>query len=146
MAIIKAKEAVKGAFPHKEFEVNNRIKEGEQLIVADDFLGDLFFNVMHNAMKHSKDDSVRIDVEAHSSTDNDYTEIHISDYGPGIPDEEKKRILQRRLGAKGSGIGLTILNYLLDRYGGYVQIKNRVEDDQSQGSKFILILKRATHD
>ncbi|MCB2171845.1 PAS domain S-box protein [archaeon] len=140
-AVMYASEAARGAFPQKDLDLTMRFKEGEFYIRADEFVKDLFFNVFHNAMKHSQTEYVRLDVEI-KSRDEDTLEIHFSDYGPGIPDEEKKRILQRRLGAKGSGIGLTLVNYLLDRYDGYVQVQDRVEGDKSKGSKFILIMKR----
>ena len=140
-AVIHASEAARGAFPQKDLDLTIGFKKEEYYIKADEFVKDLFFNVFHNSMKHSQTDDVRLDVEI-KPIDKDTLEIHFSDYGPGIPDEEKKRILQRRLGAKGSGIGLTLVNYLLDRYDGYVQVQDRVEGDQSKGSKFILIMKR----
>ena len=140
-AVMYASEAARGAFPQKDLDLRIEFNEGDFFIEADEFVKDLFFNVFHNAMKHSHTDDVRLDVDI-KPRDEDILEIHFSDYGPGIPDEEKKRILQRRLGAKGSGIGLTLVNYLLDRYDGYVQVLDRVEGDQSKGSKFILITKR----
>lgn len=142
-AIIQASEAADRAFSYKQLEVKTGFGEDEVQVLADDFIKDLFFNLFHNSLKHSKGEKVEIEIETQPSIHEKMVEIHISDNGPGIPDEEKKRILQRRLGAKGSGIGLTIVNYLLDRYDGYVQVKNRVEGNQSSGSRFIIVLHRA---
>ncbi|MCW4011824.1 MAG: PAS domain-containing sensor histidine kinase [Candidatus Bathyarchaeota archaeon] len=141
-AIIQASEAAKGAFPQKTLNVEIGFEAGTVYILADSFVKDLFFNIFHNSMKHSEGEEVKLDIQTTPSQVDEMVEIHISDYGPGIPNEEKKRILQRRLGAKGSGIGLTLVNYLLDRYEGFVQVKDRVEGQQSMGSKFILIMKR----
>ena len=140
--IVDASEAAKRAFPHKSLEIKIQLKEGELLVMADDFLKDLFFNVFHNALKHSNSDKVRLDISQEPSKLEGMIEIHVCDNGPGIPDQEKKRILQRRLGAKGSGIGLTIVNYLLDRYEGFVQVRDRIEGDQKSGSRFIIVLHK----
>jgi signal transduction histidine kinase len=141
-AITQASEATRGAFPQKTLEVEIGFMEDTVFILADSFVKDLFFNIFHNSMKHSKGKKVKLDIQTRPSKITDMIEIHICDYGPGIPDEEKKRILQRRLGAKGSGIGLTLVNYLLDRYEGFVQVKDRIEDDRSSGSRFIIVVKR----
>ncbi len=140
--IVEAFEAAERAYPNKSLQGNMEIKEGDLRVLADDFLKDLFFNVFHNSLKHSRSDSVRLDVTQTQSSLDGMVEIQICDYGPGIPNEEKKRILQRRLGAKGSGIGLTIVNYLLDRYDGFVQVRDRIEGDQRSGSRFILVFQK----
>ncbi|MBD3172370.1 PAS domain S-box protein [Candidatus Bathyarchaeota archaeon] len=137
-----AAEAAKGAFPKKKLEVSFDESVKNTKVLADDFLKDLFFNLFHNSMKHSDGDNVRIDVGVYPADISENVEIHVCDYGSGIPDEEKKRILQRRLGAKGSGIGLTIVNYLLDRYNGDIRIQDRVENKPSNGSRFIIVLPR----
>jgi signal transduction histidine kinase len=141
-ALKTAADAASRSFSHKKLDLDVGFRENEYSVLADNFLKDLFFNIIHNSLKHNQEDIVKIDVSAKPSELGELIEIHIMDNGPGIPDEEKKRILQRRLGAKGSGIGLTIVNYLLDRYEGYVQVKDRVEGDQTRGSKFIIVLRR----
>jgi signal transduction histidine kinase len=139
-AIQKAAEAAQRAFTHKTLELNIDFEEDQIHVLADDFLSDLFFNLFHNSFKHTPSKTVQIDIDANVNEISKKVEISIMDHGPGIPDEEKKRILQRRLGAKGSGIGLTIVNYLIDRYDGDIQVKDRIDGVQSSGSRFILIL------
>ena len=54
--------------------------------------------------------------------------FHVTDNGPGIPDEEKTRIFERfyRTDASrnslqgGSGIGLSIVKKIVEDHGGYV--------------------------
>jgi PAS domain S-box-containing protein len=141
-AIQVAAEAAHRAFPNKKLELTIGFNENQYHVLADSFLDDLFFNIFHNSLKHSGSKTVQIDVDVQPNLDSGHLEIHVDDYGPGIPDEAKKRILQRRLGAKGSGIGLTLVNYLIDRYDGYARVEDRVEGDQSSGSRFVLVLRK----
>ena len=139
-AITQSAETAKRAYPFKQLDITTNIEPVN--VIADSMLKDLFFNLFHNALKHDPEESVSIQVEVHPAEKPEYIEVHVKDHGPGVPDEEKLRILQRRMGAKGSGIGLTIVNYLLDKYDGSIRVIDRVSGDSSQGSNFIVELKR----
>lgn len=141
-AIEEASLIASRAFPQKNMVLNQKFSTDSFHVIADSMLVDLFFNLFHNSMKHDPSEEVHIDIETYPSTDEDYIEVHVKDYGPGVPDEEKTRILQRRMGAKGTGIGLTIINYLLDKYEGTIRVTDRVEGDQSHGSNFIIEFKK----
>lgn len=141
-AIAEAAETASRTFPQKNLVLNKSGDLDSLYVIADNMLVDLFFNLFHNSLKHDPSGEVRIDIEAIPSSDVDYIKIHVKDYGPGVPDEEKSRILQRRMGAKGTGIGLTIINYLLDKYEGTIRVTDRVKGDRSQGTNFIVEFKR----
>ena len=74
--------------------------------------------------------------------------LSVSDHGPGIPPEEHEKIFERfyRLGSElrretqGVGIGLSIVQHIVEAHGGRV----RVESDVGKGSRFVieLALKR----
>lgn len=57
--------------------------------------------------------------------------IEVADRGPGIPEEDRKRVLEpfirleRDQDAPGTGLGLTVVNSVVSRFGGYVQISDR---------------------
>jgi PAS domain S-box-containing protein len=139
-AINEAAETAKRAFPFKQLEFN--FKPEPIMVHADNMLKDMFFNLFHNALKHDSSEDVSIDVEIHPGAKPEYLEIHVKDNGPGVPDEEKMRILQRRMGAKGSGIGLTIVNYLLDRYDGAIRVTDRKPGYPSMGCNFVVEIRR----
>lgn len=138
----EASETARRVFPNKELILNVGFDPNSVYVIADSMLVDLFFNLFHNSLKHDPKDTVKIDLEVQPSQDPGYIEVHVKDYGPGIPDEEKMRILQRRMGAKGTGIGLTIVNYLLDRYKGTIRVIDRLEGDRSKGSNFVIEFKK----
>ncbi|MBC7867638.1 MAG: HAMP domain-containing histidine kinase [Gloeobacteraceae cyanobacterium ES-bin-316] len=88
-----------------------------------------FNNLMENAIKYSaKDTPVHINLELNDTV----AEIQIKDGGPGIADEEKKKIFDKfyRLGneatkrAKGTGLGLYITRKIIKNHGGNIFIQN----------------------
>lgn len=85
-------------------------------------------NLINNARKYAK---TRIDV---SITQADgYAAIHFRDYGPGIPDADMPFILDKFYRGKncgeeaGSGLGLYIVNYIIQQLGGEVLLHNRLD-------------------
>ena len=97
-------------------------------------------NLIENAVKYVPDDSpivLRIDAGL------DRVVAHVIDSGPGVPDNEKKRIFERfgrgRNTSKipGSGIGLAVVRGLMEAMGGSVM----VADAPGGGADFQLRLK-----
>ncbi|MFW9985668.1 MAG: PAS domain S-box protein [Candidatus Odinarchaeota archaeon] len=136
--------AAERAHPAKQLFVTSNIRKGQYQVLADRFLSELFFNILHNAAKYDHSDRVTIDVRANKMRNKRSLQIQIMDHGPGIPDEEKERIFSRlasrRTGVKGSGIGLTLVNQILQRYGGSISITDRVEGDHTQGANFVILI------
>ena len=54
--------------------------------------------------------------------------LHVRDHGPGVPDAEKRQIFQRfargtaAVNSRGSGIGLSVVDLLMQAMGGAVQV------------------------
>jgi len=70
--------------------------------------------------------------------------ITVSDYGKGIPDLMKKDLFERFYSqAKGSGLGLSIVRTLVERYRGKVWVGDRVYEDYSKGTTFGMIFPAA---
>ncbi|MFQ5831191.1 MAG: hypothetical protein ACE5H4_00615 [Candidatus Thorarchaeota archaeon] len=55
-------EIVVDSFPDKIIEVNTNLVKGQKTVMADEFLIDLFYNLLHNAARMDQSDSVVIDV------------------------------------------------------------------------------------
>ncbi len=114
-------------------------------VKANELLYDVFSNIVGNAIKHSNNHPViNIKVEQVQEKKLDYYMVSIEDNGPGIPDDLKPMIFNRRLrgGSKtrGSGIGLFLVKTLVDDYGGSVWVEDRVQGEISKGSRFVVIL------
>src|SRR5690606_11400575 len=94
------------------------------------------------ALKYAKDGG-KIEVLVESK--GDVVAITISDFGPGVPQEEQARIFERfyrgaaagSTRARGSGIGLALVRYIIESHGGRVQVISPTQPDGG-GTKFVL--------
>ncbi|GHU27743.1 two-component sensor histidine kinase [Betaproteobacteria bacterium] len=107
-----------------------------------DLLTQILGNFLSNAEKYaSSGQRVDLTVESHP----DYLDIHVRDYGPGIPEKEAKKIFQPfyRIqstiteGVTGTGIGLTIARQLAESLHAEILLAH-----PSPGMQFTLRLKK----
>jgi PAS domain S-box-containing protein len=145
-SVMDAIEIVVDSYPDKMIKVNTNLVKGQQNVLADDFLIDLFYNLLHNAARMDQSESVVIDVLEYPSDEKGMLILKIEDRGPGISDTMKKAILSRfdEKVRRGWGLGLTLVKQIVDRYGGRTWIEDRVSGDHSQGACFVLVLPAAT--
>jgi PAS domain S-box-containing protein len=141
-----AVRAVERAFPNKKLFLTTNIEEGKYQISGDGFITELFFNLLHNAMKMDSNDFVKVEVQANPADDNKYLQIQVMDQGPGVPNSEKKRIFTRyqenSKEKRGSGVGLTLVQRIIQRYGGRIWVQDRVAGNHTQGANFVVLLPR----
>ncbi|MCK9306271.1 MAG: PAS domain S-box protein [Methanoculleus sp.] len=112
-------------------------------VPADDLLGVVFNNLIGNAIKHGGPD-VRVAVRVEEYDDE--VRISVEDTGPGVPDEDKKAIFHRYEQQKrgvGEGLGLYLVQILVERYGGRVWVEDRVPGHPGEGAVFRFTLKKA---
>jgi signal transduction histidine kinase len=128
----------------RDVMINSNITEGRYFIRGNALLFDVFSNLLNNAIKFDGHDIVEIDVDISSSGD-DWA-IEFKDRGCGIGYGYKKIIFNRMEMAgestQGSGLGLTIVKYIVLSYGGKVWVEDRVKGDRAQGSNFIMLLPK----
>jgi signal transduction histidine kinase len=141
-ALRVSEQMVRDTFPTKELRVNTSLRGGEIRILADEFLVDAFFNILHNAVKHDKRNRVTVDIKARFSDDKKAVEILFEDHGPGINDTRKATLFSRvePNGDVGVGIGLTLVQRIINRYGGEVKVEDRVKGNHSKGACFVIRL------
>lgn len=121
----------------------------EMMVMADDLLRDLVINLLDNAIKFSRHPTAQVDVKLEHRT---FERAHniilsVADHGPGIPDEDKTsiffRFVRKVQDSEGSGLGLSLVLALTDRYQGRVLVEDRVTGDQEKGARFIVELPAA---
>jgi signal transduction histidine kinase len=106
-------------------------------VVGNEMLGSIFRNLLQNAIQHN--DKTPPEVTVSTAEADDRIEIYIADNGPGIPDAQKEEIFgrgEKGLESSGAGIGLYLVQSLVDGYGGDVW----VEDNDPEGSVFVVSL------
>jgi PAS domain S-box-containing protein len=103
---------------------------------ADTLLGELLWNLLENAARHNPKEKPRIWVGG--SRDEGMYKLSVSDDGPGISSARKKTIFDKR--KHSGGVGLTLVAQMARKYGGTIEVQDRVKGKPSHGAKFILSL------
>ncbi|WP_128694547.1 PAS domain S-box protein [Methanoculleus taiwanensis] len=114
-----------------------------QPIMADDLLSVVFTNLIGNAVKFGGpgvEIAVRVD-----ERDGEVL-VSVEDTGQGVPDDEKYAIFHRYEQQKrgvGEGLGLYLVQILIERYDGKVWVDDRVPGHPEEGAAFRLTLRSA---
>lgn len=120
--------------------VETRIAEDVRLKANRELIGQAMVNLLENAMKYARPEdgiSGRIDVSL--SKEADRVCISVADNGPGIPDGDRKRVLERFVRLEksrsepGSGLGLSLVNAVARLHGGTFRI-----EDNAPGVRAVL--------
>jgi signal transduction histidine kinase len=123
-------------------EVSTDIAEGVLLRANRELIGQAMVNLLENAMKYAKPEdgsTGRISIGLEKIDAN--VVITVADNGPGIPEADRIRVLERfvRLeksrSEQGSGLGLALVNAVARLHGGRFRI-----EDNSPGVRAVLEL------
>jgi two-component system, OmpR family, sensor histidine kinase SenX3 len=137
--IASAVEESRAAAPHGQ-QIDTVIEPGLPIVLADrDALKMAVKNLVLNAVKYGQGGPVRVSASGGADV-----AIAVEDDGPGIPEEERRRIFEpfyrgrhaQDLGIEGSGIGLNIVKQVVKSHGGRVRVGN----GDGKGARFVLQL------
>jgi len=126
-------EEARKSFPHADITIEGTVPQAA--VEADDFLGSVFRNLLNNAVQHNDKDHPEVTVKADRT--GEHLEVRITDNGPGIIDSRKEAIFNKEekgLESRGTGIGLYLVQSLMDAYDGDVW----VEDNTPEGAVFVI--------
>lgn len=88
-------------------------------------LRQVFLNILDNAAKHGGEGK-RIDASMH--LEGEFVVVRIRDFGPGIPEDEiplvKKRFYKGSSKARGTGIGLSVCDEIVEMHRGSLKLEN----------------------
>lgn len=129
-------EEFEASHPETELAVDGSIPAVE--VLADEMLSSVFQNLLQNAAQHNDaaTPEVTVSVDQRPGT----VAVHVADNGPGVPDDRKSDIFgkgEKGLDSEGTGIGLYLVQTLVDQYGGTV----RVTDNEPTGAVFTVELR-----
>lgn len=128
-------ENARSAFENAVITVDDGLSDvrvrGNELLEA------VFRNLIQNAVVHNDTDTPTVHVSM-TRADGTVT-VAIADNGPGIPDNRKEMIFgkgETGLDSSGTGVGLYLVETLVEQYGGDVWI----EDNDPKGAVFLVEL------
>lgn len=136
--LLKEIEAIRSNYTGVVIDIDGNIPDVR--VSAGPLLDAVFRNLLKNAIVHNDKDVAEITV---SGLEDDGTVlIEVADNGPGVPEELKKSIFsegEKGLGSGGTGLGLYLVQTLVNRYRGEVW----VEDNDPNGAIFCIRLPLA---
>lgn len=109
-------------------------------VMANELLASVFRNLINNAVQHN--DTAQPEVTIRAGDGDGVVLLRVADNGPGVPEEAKAQIFgesERGLESEGTGMGLFLVQSLVERYGGSVW----VEDNEPTGAVFVVELPMA---
>ena len=116
---------------------------------ANNLITEVFENILINGITHNRNTRVEINIKIskmHQKGIN-YIQMEFIDNGLGISDDQKKFIFQKNTdgyeSGRGMGLGLSLVKKIIDSYNGIILVENRVKDEYSHGSNFIILIPEA---
>lgn len=132
-------EKARTSYPHAEFSISGALPT-DVTVQGNEMLSSVFTNLLNNAVLHNEAGTPRVTV---SIDDRDETVlVRVADNGPGVPENQREEIFGRGhkgLESEGTGIGLYLVDTLVDGYGGDVW----VESAEEGGAMFVVELPKA---
>ncbi|MFX1379107.1 MAG: GAF domain-containing protein [Promethearchaeota archaeon] len=141
----KAIKFIKKSFPSRIINIIVSEKKKEIFILADNFLLELFENIMINSVKHNENERVDIEIKVSRKSYGEEmnVKIEIIDNGIGIPDVMKNQIIegnyQKREGSEGMGLGLMLVRNLIKKYDAKFYIFDKIKGDHPQGTNVTIV-------
>ncbi|MHA2356118.1 MAG: PAS domain S-box protein [Candidatus Thorarchaeota archaeon] len=139
METVSLYDAVKEAttsMREKEEEVSIEVdcRTTDARVIADEYIGHLLTNVIENAIIHNPEEEKRVWVTLKEERGG--FEVSVADDGEGVPDTMKTVLFdqERRYG----GLGLHQAKRILAKYGGKIEVDDRIPGKPSMGALFRL--------
>jgi len=131
-------------YPGREVKITYKTAI-KKFVMSSDLLKDVFTNLVSNSIKHSAG-PVEISIVLNKVFEGgrEHYKVTVEDDGPGIPDDLKSKLFQRkqrgRTKTTGTGLGLYLVRKLVEDVNGRVWVEDRVPGDPTKGSRFVVLL------
>lgn len=139
----RAVSEVKYNFEKKEPIFDIDIPKGPIEVRGSPVIKDAIQNILHNAVKVQNQERPKVTIVLEDRKKD--VLIRISDCGPGISDMRKKvltEIMDDDVVKNRTGIGLAMTNSILNKYGGSLDMEDRVNGDHEKGALIIIKLTK----
>jgi signal transduction histidine kinase len=127
-------------FDDATFELDGELPD-RCTVEANEMLSSVFTNLFNNAVQHNDTEACRVTIGVEKTSE--AVRITVADNGPGIPPDRREELFGRGvkgLDSPGTGVGLYLVDTLVDHYGGSVSIG----DNDPEGAVFTVELPLAT--
>lgn len=138
---------VQKRFDDQEISIETEFPDKSITVEGGELLIDAFENILINGIVHNSSETKKVWIKiSHIERYNKpYIKFEFKDNGNGIQGKDKEKIFQRGVKTEqsdGMGIGLSLVKEIIKGYNGQIWVENRIEDDYTEGSNFIVLLKK----
>ncbi|UQZ90353.1 hypothetical protein C4J81_14525 [Deltaproteobacteria bacterium Smac51] len=132
----------------KKVTIEKSYQPGLPLVLADDRqIMHIILNIIYNASQAMGPAGGKVYLRLYDTKDGDqvYVACEITDTGPGIPDDMVDKIFSPFFTSKsdGTGLGLSIVKKIVDRYHGFIEVKNHPQHIENSGASFTFMFPAA---
>ena len=134
---------VRESFQYRHINIQVDSKSEKFQIQANEFLSDVFENILLNAIKYNDNPIVKVKINISEAEEEgkNFIKVEFKDNGIGISNTRKKMIFERRSivdeNVRGLGIGLSLVKRIIESYLGKIWVEDNVE---KKGSNFIILI------
>ena len=137
---------LKNAYQSRNINIHIDSQRKKVFIQANNLLQDIFENILINAVRHNQNSTVEIFIKISNQEENGikYIKMEFIDNGIGIDDSRKEIIFLRGskedINLSGMGLGLSLVNKIIESYKGKIWVEDKIEGDYTKGSNFIILI------
>lgn len=137
-------------FSHAEITMPEPPDPGTH-VLANELLSSVFRNLVNNAVQHNHTAQPKVMITVKENVGS--VRIRVADNGPGIPDDIKEDLFgegEKGLESGGTGMGLFLVDSLVESYGGDVWIEDRAgsesfgESDEAEQTGVVFVVELST--
>lgn len=142
-------ELANKSIQNKNLKVDFEFSKNHIAVNANDLLQDVFENILYNGIIHNDNKNVEILVKISriKKKSKSFIKMEFIDNGRGVEDERKEMIFRKKTGitkgGRGMGLGLSLVKKIMFNYRGSVWIEDKIQNDYSKGSNFVLLIPEA---
>jgi len=141
--IVRSIHSLEGTALQKNIKLTSTVPENIFVYVDRSLIGQVFNNLISNAIKFTKENG-SITISASPSSLSRFYEFSVKDTGIGIPPGDAKKLFgldtkfttEGTAGEKGTGLGLSLVKEIIEKHGGTI----RVESEPGVGTNLIFTL------
>ena len=133
-------------YPDSDIHISIIPSEGDFYVKANELFLNVIENLFINAIKYNTNPRIEIKVELSPAKKNgmNYVKIEFKDNGIGVSNQIKnslfKSIVRKNGKTEGMGLSLLLVKKILDSYNAEIWVENRIIEDPSKGSNFIMLI------
>ena len=139
-------EYLNKTYEDKEIKIQINSAADKYVVKANELLFNVFENILVNSVKYNNNPNIEIIIKISRTQINNknFIKIEFIDNGIGIPDNIKDKVFQRAFikdkTVSGMGLGLSLVNKIIEKYNGQIWVEDKIKGDFMKGSNFIIII------